>query len=122
MRAATPEGLVEMLRIPGLGTSKIHQIHAGLGVTTLEGLEEAARDGRLARLPRFGQRTADKILRGIAFVREQGAYVLLPQGLAESYRLLENVRRHPAVTRADVRSEEHTSELVTPISRMPSSA
>ena len=102
LRADTPEGLVEMLRVPGLGTSKIHQIHAGLGVTTLEELEAAARDGRLAKLPRFGQRTADKVLRGIAFVREQGAYVLLPQGLAESYRLLENVRRHPDVARAEV--------------------
>ncbi|MFL5582361.1 MAG: DNA polymerase/3'-5' exonuclease PolX [Gemmatimonadaceae bacterium] len=102
LRVGTPEGLVEMLRVPGLGTSKIHQIHQGLGVASLEELEAAARDGRLAKLPRFGQRTAVKVLRGISFVREQGAYVLLPQGLAESYRLLENVRRHPGVTRAEV--------------------
>src|SRR5918998_54604 len=102
LRETTPEGLMEMLRVPGLGTAKIHQIHQGLGIETLAELEAAARDGRLAKLPRFGERTAEKVLRGIAFVREQGAYVLLPQGLAESYRLLESVRRHPDVTRAEV--------------------
>jgi DNA polymerase (family 10) len=76
LREDTPEGLIEMLRIPGLGTAKIHQIHQGLGVDTVEELEAAARDGRLAALPRFGEKTAEKVLRGIAFLRKTDAFVL----------------------------------------------
>lgn len=95
----TPEGLVEMLRIPGLGTSRIHAIHEGLDIDTMHELEAAARDGRLARLPRFGPRTAERVLRGIAYLREVSAYVLLPQARAEAQRLTALVAAHPGVAR-----------------------
>lgn len=98
----TPEGLLEMLRVPGLGTAKIHAIHAGLGVETLYDLEQAAKDGRLATLPRFGDKTAEKILKGIAFLKENGALVLFPHGAMEAARLLADVRRHPDVVEAAV--------------------
>jgi DNA polymerase (family 10) len=98
----TPEGLLEMLRMPGLGTQKIHAIHAGLGVATLHELEQAARDGRLAGLPRFGPKTAEKILRGIAFLKASGARVLFPHAAVEGARLLADVRRHPDVVAAAV--------------------
>ena len=98
----TPEGLIEMLRVPGLGTAKIHAIHQGLGVETLQELEAAARDGRLAKLPRFGAKTAEKVLRGIAFLRENGALVLFPQARAEAMRMVASVRRHPDVERAEI--------------------
>ncbi|MFL5575775.1 MAG: DNA polymerase/3'-5' exonuclease PolX [Gemmatimonadaceae bacterium] len=98
----TPEGLLEMLRVPGLGTAKIHLIHQGLGVETLQELEQAARDGRLASLPRFGAKTAEKILKGIAFLKETGALVLFPHARAEAERLLAGVLRHPDVERAEI--------------------
>ena len=98
----TPEGLLEMMRVPGLGTSKIHQIHQGLGIETVQELEEAARDGRLANLPRFGPKTAEKILKGIGYLRETRAYVLYPQAMAEAQRFVAAVERHPEVTRAMV--------------------
>src|SRR5688572_16436429 len=66
----TPEGLIEMLRIPGLGTAKIHAIHAGLGIETVQELTQAAVDGRLASLKGFGEKTAERILKGIAFLKE----------------------------------------------------
>jgi DNA polymerase (family X) len=98
----TPEGLLEMLRVPGLGTQKIHAIHAGLGIETLHELEEAAKDGRLAALPRFGAKTAARILKGIAFLKETGALVLFPHAAVEASRLLADVRRHPDVVDAAV--------------------
>ncbi|MBK5189010.1 MAG: hypothetical protein JJD97_12265, partial [Gemmatimonadaceae bacterium] len=95
LRSEIPEGLLEMLRVPGLGTAKIHKIHEGLGVSSLAELEEAARDGRLATLPRFGAGTASKILKGIAYLRENSAYMLYPRALAESEHVLAAVRAHP---------------------------
>ena len=44
LREETPEGLQEMLRVPGLGPTTIHRVHAGLGVETLQELEDAVRD------------------------------------------------------------------------------
>jgi DNA polymerase (family 10) len=98
----TPEGLLEMLRVPGLGTSKIRAIHEGLGIDTLQDLESAARDGRLAALPRFGAKTADKIARGIAYLRETSDFMLYPHALAEAERLVAGIRRVPGVAAAEI--------------------
>jgi len=102
LRESTPEGLFEMLRVPGLGPSRIRRIHEGLGLDTLQELEEAARDGRLAKLPRFGARTAEQVLRGIAWLKESGAQVLLPHGTAEATRMLAAIRRINGVVRAEI--------------------
>ena len=102
LRENTPEGLLEMLRVPGLGTARIHGIHEGLGIHTLHELEQAARDGRLESLPRFGARTAQKVLRGIAHLRESGARVLFPHAQLEGGRLLAAVRAHPDVSHAQL--------------------
>jgi DNA polymerase (family 10) len=102
LRETTPEGLLEMLRVPGLGPAKIHQIYRGLGIETVQELEDAARDGRLAKLQRFGPKTAEKILKGIAFLRDTGARVLLPHALGEARRLVAAVAAHPDVERAEI--------------------
>src|SRR5690606_14883476 len=54
LRTQVPAGLVEMLDISGLGVSKVRVIHETLGIDSIPELEAAARDGRLAALPRFG--------------------------------------------------------------------
>ena len=76
LREQVPAGLVEMLQISGLGVAKIRQIHDSLDIDSLPELEAAARDGRLARLPRFGPKTADNILKGIAFLRQASGFKL----------------------------------------------
>ncbi len=98
----TPEGLLEMLRVPGLGTSKIRAIHVGLGIDTLQDLESAARDGRLAALPHFGAKTAEKIGRGIAYLRETSEFMLFPHARAEAERLVAEIRRVPGVAAAEI--------------------
>lgn len=116
LREQVPPGLVEMLQISGLGVAKIRQIHAALGIDSLPDLEAAARDGRLAALPRFGAKTAENILKGIAFLRQASAFKLAhhaddeAEGLRAALAALPGVLR--AVTAGDVRRR---SEVVRDI-------
>lgn len=102
LRETTPEGLLDMLRVPGLGTKRIREIHAGLGLETLHELEQAAKDGRLAALPRFGSRAAERIRRGIAYLRESGQPTLYPHALAEGSALVGVLRTWPGVLRVEL--------------------
>lgn len=107
LREQVPPGLVEMLQISGLGVAKVRQIHEALDIDSLPDLEAAARDGRLAKLPRFGAKTADNILKGIAFLRQASAYRFAHHAAEEASRLREALERQPgvlqAVTAGDVR-------------------
>src|SRR3970282_395296 len=99
LREQIPPGLVEMLGIPGLGVAKVRQIHERLHIESLAELEDAARDGRLATLPRFGRKTADNVRKGIAALRQASAFRLLhhaldeAQGIAQALGALQGVRR-----------------------------
>lgn len=102
LRDQVPPGLVEMLRISGLGVAKVRQIHEALQVDTVGELEEAARDGRLAALPRFGAKTAEKVLRGIQFLRQVSEFRLLHHALEEAVALARVLSELPEVSRAEV--------------------
>jgi DNA polymerase (family 10) len=102
LRESTPEGLLEMLDIPGLTPARIHQIDEGLGVATVEELEAAALDGRLTKLPKVGPKTAARILKGIATAREHGALRLYHHVVVEARQLLASVVSHPDVERAEI--------------------
>lgn len=84
LREQIPPGLVEMLGIPGLGVAKVRLIHDQLHIESLSELEDAAADGRLAALPRFGRKTADKVRKGIADLRRGSTVRLLHHALDEA--------------------------------------
>lgn len=75
LSADLPPGLVDLVNLPGLPTQKILVLHQALGIDSIDSLESAARDGRLATLKGFGPRTAAKILRGIEIFRTAGSEV-----------------------------------------------
>jgi DNA polymerase (family X) len=81
LRAQYPPGIFELLRVPKLGLKKIGQLHSELGIASLDELEAAAKDGRLAKLKGFGAKTAEVILAGIEFARMRESQFLLPIGL-----------------------------------------
>jgi DNA polymerase (family 10) len=102
VRAEIPGGLLDLLRVPGLATPKIHLLHTELGVDSVESLEAAALDGRLAKLKGFGPKTAQRILKGIGFMRAAGNRSLHHRGVAQARALLAAVRGHPDVERAEL--------------------
>jgi DNA polymerase (family 10) len=101
-RAQIPSGLVEMMKISGLGVAKIRQIHESLGIASLSDLEAAARDGRLAKLPRFGPKTALKILKGLEFLREASEFKLFHHAREEARSLARVLADVPEVVRVEV--------------------
>jgi hypothetical protein len=59
-----PEALLRT--IPGVGPDLAHRIHEQLGIETLEALETAAYDGRLAELPGIGPRRLESLRASLA--------------------------------------------------------
>ena len=111
-----PEGVLDLMRVPGLGPEKIQLIYESLGVQNLEDLERVAQNGQLAELPKFGKKTAEKILRGIEIVRRDAHLQRFPAAAIEAHMLLANVVKHPDVTHAEVAgSVRRHNELIADI-------
>lgn len=100
LRAETPVGLYDVMRIKGVGARRGRTLFKELGIDSLEKLEEAAAAGRLAALPGFGARTAEKILEGVAFARSQRGRRRYYQAVEAAAALLELVEALPGVIRA----------------------
>lgn len=98
----TPESLVTLLRIPGVGPKRAKLIYRSLRVKTLPQLEKAARAGRLSRLRGMGPTIEQAILRGIE--QEKVHAARLPIADAEAYvrPLVEELRATPGVARLDI--------------------
>ena len=81
LRAQYPPGIFELMRVPSLGLKKIGLLYETLGIGSLDELEAAAREGKLAKLHGFGAKTQQKILEGIERARRRESQFLLPVGL-----------------------------------------
>ncbi len=102
LRASIPPGMVEMLRIPGLGPKKIIALHDSLGLDTIEKLKAACESGEVAKLKGFGAKTQQKILEGIAFLGQVGNRVRIDLALPLGLTLLEQIRKLPGVIRSEL--------------------
>ncbi|MAJ01417.1 MAG: DNA polymerase/3'-5' exonuclease PolX [Euryarchaeota archaeon] len=61
----TPQGMIEMLGIPGLGPKRIKQMHDELGVDSVASLKQAAEENRIAPMKGFGAKSQQRMLDGI---------------------------------------------------------
>src|SRR5437764_369800 len=99
LSAATPPGLVAMLEIPGVGPKKIKVLHDELGIETVEQLEQACKEGRVAKLKGFGEKTQTNICEGINRRRVYSSRHLISDALPLAESLLDALRSHPDVIR-----------------------
>ena|SRR5688572_3571064 len=61
-----PRGVLDLLRLPGLGHASVRRIWTGLGVRSAADLEAAIDDGRFVRLPGMGEKKAAALKRALA--------------------------------------------------------
>ena len=101
MFARIPRGVLELLRLPALGPKRAKKLWQELGITSLESLGTAAREGRIATLPGFSEATQKKILENLAkdAGRERRLGIAIADSLVEA--LLEHLRDTPGIERIE---------------------
>lgn len=102
LRANLPHGLVEMLRIPGMGPKKVRAVYDELGIDSLPKLRQACESGQIAQLKGFGEKTQQKILEGLKFLDQAGKRFLLSEAQEIAHRVFERLRQLPGVVRGEV--------------------
>lgn len=102
LKARFPEGVLEMLRIPGLGPKKIRALMEKLDITSIGELEYACKENRLSGLPGFGAKTQENILKGIASLTAYAGRYLADTARAEADKIVASLRNVKGVRRVEI--------------------
>ncbi|MGH7683199.1 MAG: helix-hairpin-helix domain-containing protein, partial [Vulcanimicrobiaceae bacterium] len=65
LRAHYPPKLMEVLTVPGVGIKTARMLYETFNIGSLEDLERAIDEGRLASAPRFGKKSLENLRRGL---------------------------------------------------------
>lgn len=97
LKGSFPEGLFELFELQGLGAKKIKALHDQLGVSSVEDLEKACKEGKAACLAGFGEKTQAKLLKAIEDHRKHAGRFRINVVAVLADRLLSDLRAHEAV-------------------------
>jgi DNA polymerase (family 10) len=101
LKASIPAGLFDILSIPGVGPKKIHALRDQLGIDSIEKLQQACLEGRIAELAGFGDKSQEKILEGIRNREKYGRRHRWTEAFVVAEPILAGLRQLPQVLRAE---------------------
>lgn len=103
--SVVPTGLLQVLKVKGLGTKKVRVLWEELGVTSLDELDEAAKSGQVKALSGFGKKTQENIIDNVALLRAYATQSRYDDALRSAREI------HAALT-GDVVSDDGAFERV----------
>ena len=89
--------MLELLRLPGMGPKTVALVWSSLGVCDIDALEVAARAGKLAALPRMGEKFTVKLLKGIEDHRRNSSRFRIDQAQDTADRISALIREFPGI-------------------------
>lgn len=102
LREVVPPGVLDMLRLPGLGPKKAAILFKTLNITSLSQLKEAAEQNQIAGIKGFGKKTQDNILANIDNAAQAAKRMLFAHAVEPVETLLAELGKLKAVQQIDV--------------------
>ena len=101
LAAEVPAGLVDLLRVPGVGPKTVRILHESLAIGDLAGLRAAAEAGRLRTVKGLSEKAEASILAGIASLDSRPDRLLLGEAEEHVERLMAQLGPTPGVARLE---------------------
>jgi DNA polymerase (family 10) len=97
LKGEFPQGITTLLAIPGIGPKTANKLSSELGISSVDELEQAINDGRVAKLFRLGDKTADNILHQIQALRRKDQRIPIGEALPIVEEIIAALRSTPGV-------------------------
>ena len=102
VRSSLPEGLLQMLRISGLGPKRVKILHDKLKIKSISELKSACENHWLANLDGFGEKTEENILKGIELLSRSSDKHLYHLARQAADKILNAISSLKVVKRCDI--------------------
>src|SRR5271156_1880629 len=90
--------MLELLKLPGMGPKSVAHFWEVLQVADIDQLEAAIAAGKLAELPRFGEKAAEKLKKGIAEYRKNSGRFHLDEAETAAEKITTYLLQFPGIT------------------------
>ena len=91
--AKTPEGVLGMFKIKGLGAKKIKVLWNELGIDNLNELQIACENGSISKVKGFGGKTQESILESLKFIQSQAGKLRMDKAAILAEIILEELKK-----------------------------
>ncbi|RJQ31356.1 MAG: DNA polymerase/3'-5' exonuclease PolX [Actinobacteria bacterium] len=102
IKKKVPSGLVDLIRVPGLGPKKAKLIYDELGITSIEDVEAAAKEHKIRDLKGMGAKTEENILDSIAQYYKHHERIMLADAYPIAISVIEKLKEQAFVKKADL--------------------
>jgi DNA polymerase (family 10) len=102
LHKSLPPGLLDIIRVQGVGPKRAKILYDKLKVKDIPSLEKACRDGKVAKLEGFGEKSQENILKGLAFLSQHSEQHRYDEAFAAAQGILAEIKQVPGIKRLSV--------------------
>ncbi|MEM3407962.1 MAG: DNA polymerase/3'-5' exonuclease PolX [Candidatus Micrarchaeia archaeon] len=102
LRKKIPKGLREIMDLQGLGPKKAIRLYKELKINSIEELEAAAKEGKIAKLEGFGEKTEENIIKAIEIAKKGKERLPLGVALPIAREIVEELKSTKGVKRIEI--------------------
>jgi DNA polymerase (family X) len=102
LKKSIPKPLLGLLKLPGLGSKKVKILYEKLHIRSMRDLLQACKQGKIAKLPGFGEKTQANLLNGISKVKIYGKRMLWWNAHLEAIPFLQSLSKLKGVTKVEI--------------------
>lgn len=102
LRTSIPKGVLEMLRIQGLGPKKVKVLFEKLKIQSIVELKTACTEHKLLKVEGFGEKTEENILKGIEHLEHSSDKYLYPKAKDAADRIVSSLKALKQVKQCEI--------------------
>jgi DNA polymerase (family X) len=102
LQKSLPPGLMDLIRIQGVGPKRAKILYDELKIKDIPGLEKACRAGKVAALEGFGEKSQENILKSLEFFSQHAEQHRFDEALGAAESVLASLKEFPEIKRLSV--------------------
>ncbi|MCS7109680.1 MAG: helix-hairpin-helix domain-containing protein, partial [Candidatus Micrarchaeota archaeon] len=102
LKKKIPKGLKEIMELQGLGPKKAIRLYKELKIDSIDALEKAAREGKIAKLEGFGEKSEKNIIKSIEMIKKGKERVLIGVALPIAREIVQELKKVKGVKRIEI--------------------